>query len=50
VGTTIQEVVAALRRVSDLLGEISAASQEQSQGVAVFRARGAASDAMLLPA
>ncbi|WP_326533624.1 methyl-accepting chemotaxis protein [Pseudorhodoferax sp.] len=34
VGATMQEVVAAVRRVSDLIGEISAASQEQSQGVA----------------
>ena len=33
-GTTMQELLAAVRRVSDLIGEISAASQEQSQGVA----------------
>ena len=29
----MQEVVAAVRRVTDLMGEISAASTEQSQGV-----------------
>jgi methyl-accepting chemotaxis protein len=33
-GATMQELLAAVRRVSDLIGEISAASQEQSQGVA----------------
>ncbi|WP_119292388.1 methyl-accepting chemotaxis protein [Azohydromonas sediminis] len=33
-GATMQEVVAAIQRVSDLMGEISAASQEQSAGVA----------------
>jgi methyl-accepting chemotaxis protein len=33
-GTTMQELLAAVRRVSDLIGEISDASQEQSQGVA----------------
>ncbi|WP_269813986.1 methyl-accepting chemotaxis protein [Simplicispira lacusdiani] len=32
-GATMQEVVAAIRRVTDLMGEISAASTEQSQGV-----------------
>jgi methyl-accepting chemotaxis protein-1 (serine sensor receptor) len=32
-GTTMQEVVAAVRRVSDLLGEISGASAAQSAGV-----------------
>jgi methyl-accepting chemotaxis protein len=33
-GTTMAEVVAAIRRVTDIMGEISAASTEQSQGVA----------------
>jgi methyl-accepting chemotaxis protein len=33
-GTTMQEVVSAIRRVTDLMGEISAASLEQSLGVA----------------
>jgi methyl-accepting chemotaxis protein len=33
-GTTMTEVVAAIRRVTDIMGEISAASTEQSQGVA----------------
>ena len=33
-GTTMTEVVSAIKRVTDLMGEISAASQEQSQGVA----------------
>ena len=33
-GSTMQELLVAVRRVSDLIGEISAASQEQSQGVA----------------
>nr|WP_145545842.1 methyl-accepting chemotaxis protein [Variovorax boronicumulans] len=33
-GTTMQELLAAVRRVSDLIASISAASQEQSQGVA----------------
>ena len=33
-GTTMNEVVAAIRRVTDIMGEISAASTEQSQGVA----------------
>ncbi len=33
-GTTMTEVVSAIRRVTDLMGEISAASSEQSLGVA----------------
>jgi methyl-accepting chemotaxis protein len=33
-GHTMQEVVTAIRRVTDLMGEISAASSEQSKGVA----------------
>ena len=33
-GETMTEVVASIRRVTDIMGEISAASQEQSQGVA----------------
>jgi methyl-accepting chemotaxis protein len=33
-GTTMTEVVTSIRRVTDLMGEISAASSEQSQGVA----------------
>jgi len=33
-GTTMTEVVSSIRRVTDLMGEISAASMEQSQGVA----------------
>jgi methyl-accepting chemotaxis protein len=33
-GTTMTEVVTSIRRVTDIMGEISAASQEQSQGVA----------------
>jgi len=33
-GTTMAEVVSSIRRVTDIVGEISAASQEQSQGVA----------------
>ena len=33
-GITMQEVVASIRRVSDIVGEISAASSEQSSGVA----------------
>ncbi len=33
-GTTMTEVVGSIRRVTDIMGEISAASQEQSQGVA----------------
>ncbi|WP_428003827.1 methyl-accepting chemotaxis protein [Acidovorax sp.] len=32
-GTTMSEVVGAVKRVTDLMGEISAASSEQSQGV-----------------
>jgi methyl-accepting chemotaxis protein len=32
-GTTMTEVVSSIRRVTDLMGEISAASHEQSQGV-----------------
>ena len=32
-GTTMQEVVTSIRRVTDIMGEISAASLEQSQGV-----------------
>ncbi len=33
-GTTMAEVVSSIRRVTDIMGEISAASTEQSQGVA----------------
>ena len=33
-GRTMDEVVASIRRVTDIMGEISAASSEQSQGVA----------------
>ncbi len=33
-GTTMQEVVASIRRVADIMGEISAANHEQSTGVA----------------
>ncbi|QKO23628.1 methyl-accepting chemotaxis protein [Rhodoferax sp. BAB1] len=33
-GTTMNEVVAAIRRVTEIMGEISGASSEQSQGVA----------------
>jgi methyl-accepting chemotaxis protein len=33
-GNTMQEVVTAIRRVTDIMGEISAASTEQSSGVA----------------
>ena len=33
-GTTMADIVSAIRRVTDLMAEISAASQEQSQGVA----------------
>jgi methyl-accepting chemotaxis protein-1 (serine sensor receptor) len=33
-GSTMQEVVSSIRRVTDIMGEISAASQEQSTGVA----------------
>ena len=32
-GTTMQEVVSSIRRVTDIMGEISAASNEQSLGV-----------------
>jgi methyl-accepting chemotaxis protein len=32
-GATMSEVVASIRRVTDIMGEISAASSEQSQGV-----------------
>jgi methyl-accepting chemotaxis protein len=32
-GATMQEVVTAIRRVTDLMGEISAASQEQTAGI-----------------
>lgn len=32
-GATMQEVVASIRRVTDIVGEISAASREQSEGV-----------------
>ncbi len=32
-GTTMEEVVGAVRRVTDIMDEISAASQEQSQGI-----------------
>ena len=33
-GTTMTEIVAAIQRVTDIMGEISAASNEQSAGVA----------------
>ena len=33
-GGTMDEMVAAIRRVTDIMGEISAASREQSSGVA----------------
>ncbi len=33
-GSTMQEIVASIKRVSDIIGEISAASAEQSSGVA----------------
>jgi methyl-accepting chemotaxis protein len=33
-GTTMEEVVASVRRVTDIIGEITAASQEQSAGIA----------------
>jgi methyl-accepting chemotaxis protein len=33
-GSTMEDVVQSIRRVTDLMGEISAASREQSQGVA----------------
>ncbi|WP_319017681.1 methyl-accepting chemotaxis protein, partial [Xanthomonas sacchari] len=32
-GTTMQEIVASVQRVTDIMGEISAASQEQSAGI-----------------
>jgi methyl-accepting chemotaxis protein len=32
-GTTMQDIVSSIRRVTDIMGEISAASTEQSQGV-----------------
>ncbi|AMD46858.1 chemotaxis protein [Bordetella holmesii] len=32
-GATMQEIVASVRRVTDIMGEISAASQEQSSGI-----------------
>jgi len=32
-GATMQEIVASIKRVSDIMGEISAASQEQSTGI-----------------
>lgn len=32
-GKTMQEIVVAVRRVTDLMGEITAATQEQSQGI-----------------
>ena len=32
-GHTMQEIVASVRRVSDIIGEIAAASQEQSSGI-----------------
>ena len=33
-GKTMEDIVGAVKRVTDIMGEISAASQEQSQGVA----------------
>jgi uncharacterized phage infection (PIP) family protein YhgE len=33
-GATMQDVVASIRRVTDIMGEINSASNEQSQGVA----------------
>jgi len=33
-GDTMQEVVTSIRRVTDLMGEISAATTEQSSGIA----------------
>jgi len=33
-GTTMTEIVGAIKRVSDIVGEISAASSEQSSGIA----------------
>ena len=32
-GTTMQEIVASVKRVTDIMGEISAASEEQSSGI-----------------
>ncbi|NEL42624.1 MAG: hypothetical protein G3W69_32975, partial [Xanthomonas perforans] len=32
-GTTMAEIVASVQRVTDIMGEISAASQEQSSGI-----------------
>jgi methyl-accepting chemotaxis protein len=32
-GTTMEEIVASVRRVSDIIGEITAASSEQSSGI-----------------
>ena len=32
-GNTMQEIVSSVKRVSDIIGEIAAASQEQSQGI-----------------
>jgi len=32
-GTTMTEIVGSVRRVSDIIGEISAAASEQSQGI-----------------
>jgi len=32
-GRTMEEIVASVRRVTDILGEISSASQEQTQGI-----------------
>jgi methyl-accepting chemotaxis protein len=32
-GTTMNEIVASVQRVTDIIGEISAASTEQSQGI-----------------
>jgi len=34
-GSTMREVVAAIQRVSDIVGEITVASREQSEGVAL---------------
>ncbi|WP_256050535.1 methyl-accepting chemotaxis protein, partial [Xanthomonas translucens] len=32
-GRTMQEIVSSVQRVTDIMGEISAASQEQSSGI-----------------
>lgn len=32
-GTTMKEIVAAVTRVTDIMGEISSASDEQSRGI-----------------